>query len=212
MVWTNQKQGVRNGKLYVRTLEFRASEILQNLLPIRWVVETTQVGLQFSAEDLQCRALANSVCSDQAQDLTRTGHWQAMQLEAVGRVAMGDHGFEVCGKVYNGNGVEWTFLGADTATDAETLRDEGDLGFWSDFNAKLASADDWARLLALLSAFLYPSSVSCTPDLDLVGGWHGIPWACTAVMVWLILVEGSRNGKTLHGLYAKAKKDEPCQN
>jgi hypothetical protein len=51
-----------------------------------------------------------------------------MELKAVGRVAVRDHGLKVRGQVYNVDGVKGAFLGADAATDAETLGDEGNAG------------------------------------------------------------------------------------
>ena len=68
---------------------------------------------------------------------------------------MGDLGLEIRGQVDDVDGVEWAFLRADTATDTQALRDEGDLGAGIDFYAQLARADNGAGLLALLSAFLW---------------------------------------------------------
>jgi hypothetical protein len=67
---------------------------------------------------------------------------------------MGDLSLEVGGQVDDVDGVEGAFLRADTASDAEALRDEGDFGGRVDFDAQFARADDWARLFAFLSAFL----------------------------------------------------------
>ena len=72
---------------------------------------------------------------------------------------MGDLGLEVGGQVDNVDGVEGAFLGADTASDAEALRDEGDLGGRVDFDTQLARTDDGARFLAFLSAFLRRVSI-----------------------------------------------------
>jgi hypothetical protein len=58
-----------------------------------------------------------------------------VQLEAVGGVSMRDLRLEVGGQVDDVDGVEGAFLGADTAADAEALRDEGDLGGVVDFDA-----------------------------------------------------------------------------
>jgi len=57
-----------------------------------------------------------------------------MELEAVGRVAVGDLGLEVGRQVDNGDCAEGTLLRADTTSYAETLGDEGQTGFGSDFN------------------------------------------------------------------------------
>jgi hypothetical protein len=77
-----------------------------------------------------------------------------VKLEAVGRVTVGDLRLEVGGQVDNVDGIERTFLGADTATDTETLGDEGDFGLVGDFNTELAGTDDGAGFLALLTTFL----------------------------------------------------------
>lgn len=44
-----------------------------------------------------------------------------MQLEAVGRVSMGDLGLEICWQIDDVDGTEGTFLWADTASNAKTL-------------------------------------------------------------------------------------------
>lgn len=139
-------------------LQLRATEVLENLLPVWWVVETAQVWLELSAQNLQRRALANTVCSNKTQNLARSGHRQSVQLEAVCRVAVSDLRLEVGGQVDDVDGVKGAFLGADTTSNAQALGDEGDLGLGGDLNAQLAGSDDWAGLLALLSAFLWALS------------------------------------------------------
>ena len=136
------------------TLQLRSTEVLEDLLPVRRVVVTSQVGLELATENLQRGTLANTVCSNQTQHLSRTGHRQPVKLEAVRRVSVGNLGFEVGGQVDDVDGVEGAFLRADTATDTQALRDEGDLGVGGDFDAQLARADNWTRLLAFLPAFL----------------------------------------------------------
>lgn len=49
------------------------------------------------------------------------------------------------------NCLEGTLLNANTATDAEVLRDRSDLIVWRHFNAQLAHPDDWTGLLAFLA-------------------------------------------------------------
>jgi len=61
-----------------------------------------------------------------------------VQLEAVRGVSVGDLSLEVGGQVDNVDGVEGAFLRADTATDTQALRDEGDLGVGGDFDTELA--------------------------------------------------------------------------
>jgi hypothetical protein len=63
---------------------------------------------------------------------------------------------EVGGQVDDVDGVEWAFLWADTASNAEALGNEGDFAGSVDFNAKLACSHDRTGLLALLPAFLGP--------------------------------------------------------
>ena len=135
-------------------LQLRATEIFQNLLPVRGVVIATQIGLQLATEDLESRAFANTICSDKTQDLAGAGHRKPMELEAVGRVPVRHFDIEVGRQVDNMDGPERTLFRADTATDAETFRDEGNLGIGSDLNTQLACADHGARLFALLATFL----------------------------------------------------------
>ena len=135
------------------TLQLGAAEILEDLLPVRRVVIAAEVGLQLSTEDLKCGTLANTVCANETQDLARAGHGQPVQLEAVGRVAVGDLGLEVGGQVDDVDGVKRALLGADAAPDAQPLRYEGDLAVGRDLDAQLAGAHDGAGLFAFLPAF-----------------------------------------------------------
>lgn len=136
------------------TLKLRAAEVLEDLLPVWWIVIATQVGLELSAQNLQRRTLSDTVCADQTQDLARTGHGQSVELEAVGRVSVGDLGLEVRGQVDDVDGIKRAFLGADTASDAQSLRDEGNLGRRVYFDAQLACAHHGTGLFAFLSTFL----------------------------------------------------------
>jgi hypothetical protein len=52
------------------------------------------------------------------------------------------------------NGTKRAFLRADTATDTQTLRDVGNFGLGRDLDTELSCADDGARFLAFLTAFL----------------------------------------------------------
>ena len=52
---------------------------------------------------------------------------QSVQLERVGRVAMGGLLLQVARQVDDGDRLEGTLLDADAATDAELLRDGGNL-------------------------------------------------------------------------------------
>lgn len=77
-----------------------------------------------------------------------------MKLETIRRVSMGDLSLEVRGQVDDVDSIERTLLGADTASYAQALGNEGDLGVGRDFDAQLAGADDGAGLFAFLSTFL----------------------------------------------------------
>lgn len=114
--------------------------MLDNVLPVRWVVVAAQIGLQLAAENLEGGALADSVCSNQTEHLTRARHRQAMELEAVGAIAVRHLVLEVGWQVDDGDGVKGTLLDADAAADAERLGDEGDAGLGGDFDAELAAA------------------------------------------------------------------------
>ena len=128
--------------------------MLQNLLPVWGVVVSTKIGLELATKNLQSSTLPNTVCSNQTQDLTRTGHRQPMQLEAVGRVSVGDLGFEVGGQIDDIDGVKWAFLRTDTTPYAEAFRYEGNLRLGCNLDAQLSGADHRAGLLAFLSTFL----------------------------------------------------------
>lgn len=134
------------------TLKLRTTEVLDDILPVRGVVETAQVRLELAAKNLQRGTLANTVGSDKTEHLVRARHGQAVKLEAVGAITVGDLALEVGGQVDDGDGVERALLGADTTTNAEGLGDEGEAGIGSNFNAELATANDGARLFAFLSA------------------------------------------------------------
>lgn len=67
-----------------------------------------------------------------------------MQLEAVGRISVGDLRFKVRRQVDDVDGTERTFLWAYAASDTEGLGYEGDFGVWGDLDAKLACSYDGA--------------------------------------------------------------------
>lgn len=77
-----------------------------------------------------------------------------MKLEAVGRVAVGNLGFEIRRQVYNADGAERTFFRADTATNAKTFGDECNLGVGGDLDAETTTAYNRAGFFAFLATFL----------------------------------------------------------
>ncbi len=146
------------------TLKLGATEVLDNIFPVRGVIVTAKVGLELPTEDLQGSTLANTVGSDQTKNLPRARHGKPMELKAVGAITMGDLALQVGGKVDNGDGVKRTLLGADTATNAERLGDEGEARLGGDLDAELAAADDGARLLAFLATLARAALFPMTPS------------------------------------------------
>jgi hypothetical protein len=71
-------------------LQFTASEVLENSLPIGRIIISAQVGLRFPRQNLQGSRLANPVCADESKDLSRTRDRQTVELEGVCGVAVGD--------------------------------------------------------------------------------------------------------------------------
>ena len=141
------------------TLQLRATEVLDDVLPVWWVIITAQIWLELSTENLQRSRLSDTVGSNKTQDLAWSWHGKTMELEAVGGITVSDLGLKVGWQVDNVDGAEWALLWADTASNAERLGDECDLGLGADFDTEATTADDWARLLALLSTFLRQASV-----------------------------------------------------
>ena len=78
-----------------------------------------------------------------------------MELEAIGSISVGGVLLEVLGQVDDVDGLEGTFLDADTAADAEWLAEVGDFGFGAHFDAELAELDDGTRLFAFLTTLLW---------------------------------------------------------
>ena len=138
----------------VPTLEFRTTEIFEDLFPVRRILVSAQIGLELAAENLQGRALANTVRADKSQHLAGPGHGQPMQLEAVGRVPVCDLGLEIGWKIDDVYGAKRALLDTDTTSNAQTLGNESNLGFRGDLYAQFPRPDDGTGLLAFLSAFL----------------------------------------------------------
>lgn len=139
------------------TLKLGAAEILENLLPVRRIIVSTQVWFELATENLQSSTLPDTVCSYQTQNLPRTWCGQSMQLEAVRRVTVGHLGFQIGGEIDDMDGTERTLLGADTTSDAKAFGNKGDLGFRRNFDAELAGPNHRARFFAFLPTFLVRS-------------------------------------------------------
>lgn len=105
--------------------------MLDHILPVRGVVESAQVGLELAAENLESGTLADTVGSHQTENVAGPRHGQTVELEAVGGITVGDLALEVRGQVDNGDGAEWAAFRADTATNTQLFRDEGNTRFRS---------------------------------------------------------------------------------
>jgi len=108
------------------TLQFVSSEVLDHIGPVWRIIKSSQIWLQLSTQDLESRALSNTVRSHQTKNLTWTGRGQSMELETVGRVSVRDLGLEICRKIDDGNSSKRTFFRADTTSNAQVFRYEGD--------------------------------------------------------------------------------------
>lgn len=125
--------------------------MLNDILPIRGVIVTAQVGLELAAENLQGGTLSDTVGSYETKNLTGSGHRQTMQLKTVGTITVGDLAFQIGRQVDDGDGVKGAFLRANTTSNAQRLRNEGEARLRRDFDAELSTADDRARLFTLLT-------------------------------------------------------------
>ena len=125
--------------------------MLDNILPVRRVIVSAQVGLKLSTQNLEGSTLSDTVGTDKSKHLTGSGHRKTVQLEAVGAISVGDLALKVGGQVIDR--IEGAALRADTTTDTELLGDEGQLGIGLDLDTELSATDDGARLLALLTTF-----------------------------------------------------------
>ena len=104
-------------------LQLGAAVVPQNLLPSRRRVEASQVRLQLAREHLQRRGLADAVRADEPEHLTRPRHWQPVQLEAVGAIAVDRLPCERLGQVDDHDRLERALLDANATADAKFLAD-----------------------------------------------------------------------------------------
>lgn len=99
--------------------------MLDDILPVRRIIEPPQIRLELAAENLQSSALSDTVGTHKTQNISGPRHWQPVKLEAVGGISMRDLALEIGGEVDDGNGTEGAALRADTATDTKLFRDVG---------------------------------------------------------------------------------------
>lgn len=135
-------------------LEFRTSEVLDDISPIRRVFKVTQIGLDLVGQDLEGSGLSCTITSDQSEDLTGSGGGKSVKLETVGTITMGSKLAEVSRKIDNLDGFEWALLDAETATDTEIFRDVAKFGGGGDFDTEFAGLVDGTALSTFLLALL----------------------------------------------------------
>lgn len=97
-------------------LKVGSAEVDKDLLPVGGRVVLAEVGLHLAGEDLEGGTLADAVGTDEAKDLTGTGHGKTMELEGVGAVSVGGVALQILGEVDDGNGLEGALLDADTTS------------------------------------------------------------------------------------------------
>jgi len=135
-------------------LEFRTSEVLDDVGPVGRVFKVTQIGLDLVGQDLEGSGLSGTITSDQTEDLTGSGGGKSVELEGVGAVTMGGELAEVGGEIDNLDGFEGALLHAETATDAEIFRDLAEFGGGGNFDTELTGLVDGAALSTFLLALL----------------------------------------------------------
>ena len=99
------------------TLQLGAPEVLDDVLPIRRVIKSSQIRLEFAAENFQRGALADAVGAYKTQHVSGPWHGKSMKLKAVGSISMGDLTLEVGGEIDDRDGAKWAALRADAAAD-----------------------------------------------------------------------------------------------
>ena len=139
-------------------LELRAAKVGQDLGPVGRIVKPAQIGLLLSSQNLEGRRLADTVSSNQSQDVSGPRNRKSMQFKRIGRVPVGRLLLQVGGQVDNVDGLEGTLLDAYTATDTQVFGDVGDLVVGHHLDAELAHPNDGTGLLALL-----PTSFGLAP-------------------------------------------------
>jgi hypothetical protein len=104
-------------KLGEIVLKLGTTEVLDNILPVRDVIVSAQVGLELSTQNLEGSTLSDTVGTDKSKHLTGSGHGKTVQLEAVGAISVGDLALKVGGQVDDIDRIEGAALRADTTTD-----------------------------------------------------------------------------------------------
>lgn len=111
-------------------------------------IVSAQIGLEFSSKDFERCALPDTISSDKAEDLPRSGSGKPMKLESIGSISVGDLGLEIGGKIDDGNSFKGTSCTnpfkqtrADPTMDlllyTDTTTDTQELGYERDFVRRL---------------------------------------------------------------------------
>lgn len=97
-------------KLCEIVLEFTTSKVNKDIIPRRRVFKFTQVWLFLIWKNSKSCGFANTVCSNQTKNLTRTRSGESVKLERVCWISMCDLGFKICRQVDDLNSTKGTFL------------------------------------------------------------------------------------------------------
>jgi len=93
----------------------------------------------------------NSTLTESNTVRDRVGHREApVEFESVGAIAVGGLLLQVLGKIDDLNGLEGAFFDADTATNAQLLRQRRGFHASVRLNAELSHPHHWATLFTLL--------------------------------------------------------------
>ena len=100
-------------------------------------------------ENFECGRFADSIGANEAEYLSGAWSGQPVEFERVGMVAVNRLLLQVRREVNDLDGLEGTFLHADTATDAQRLVNSGRLVVRSHLNSLLLNFTNKARLTCI---------------------------------------------------------------
>mmetsp|Transcript_42128 Transcript_42128/g.70307 ORF Transcript_42128/g.70307 Transcript_42128/m.70307 type:complete len:203 (+) Transcript_42128:2289-2897(+) len=128
-------------------------------MPIWRAFEMAEIRLELSRQNLQGRRLSDTVRPHETEHLPGPWHGEPVKLERVGSVAMRRLFFKILGQVDDHNGFERTFLHADTTTDAQLFREEGNFVRRRHLDTELAYLHNRAALSAFVAALFRPTAI-----------------------------------------------------
>ena len=135
-------------------LEFWATEVFDNSLPLGGLSEVTQVGPHVVTQDAEGCWLADTIRAYETENLAYTGRRESVQLEAISAISVSHLSFKALGKVDDFDGPEWAALDAHTTTVTQVLWDEANRRSGLHIDTEMARFVDWASPGALLPALL----------------------------------------------------------